>query len=120
MTKLAPEMMTHETGDTELITEDRSSIGDQMVYNASPQTRRTVLGIVAVNKRAIDYCDGCIDRRPAPTAGWDMCAREALLDSARNNGGMAPAALQACVKCADVVRTGDGKMPSHGLWPASN
>ena len=64
MTKLAPEMMTYTIDDaeaTEPIIKERLSIGVEMTRSASPQSRRTVLGIAAVNKRAIDYCDGCID-----------------------------------------------------------
>ncbi len=116
MTKLAPEMMTYD--DTEILfpNDDRSSIGTEMVSNASPESRRTVLGIVAVNQRAIDYCDGCIDGRPTPKPGWDMCAREALRDSVEQNGTMAAATLRACVSCAEITRQG-GKTPSHGLWP---
>lgn len=118
MTKLAPEMMTYTIDDaeaTEPIIKERLSIGVEMTRSASPQSRRTVLGIAAVNKRAIDYCDGCIDRRPAPKSGWDMCAREALRDSVKQNGTMAAATLQACVSCAEITRQG-GKMPSHGLY----
>lgn len=118
MTKLAPEMMTYTIDDaeaTEPIIEERLSIGVEMTRSASPQSRRTVLGIAAVNKRAIDYCDGCIDRRPAPMPGRDMCAREALRDSVKQNGTMAAATLQACVSCAEITRQG-GKMPSHGLY----
>lgn len=118
MTKLAPEMMTYTIDDaeaTEPIIKERLSIGVEMVSNASPESRRTVLGIVAVNQRAIDYCDGCIDRRPAPKSGWDMCAREALRDSVVQNGTMAAATLRACVSCAEITRQG-GKMPSHGLY----
>lgn len=118
MTKLAPEMMTYMIDDaeaTEPIIKERLSIGVEMTRSASPQSRRTVLGIAAVNKRAIDYCDGCIDRRPAPMPGRDMCAREALRDSVKQNGTMAAATLQACVSCAEITRQG-GKMPSHGLY----
>ncbi len=118
MTKLAPEMMTYTIDDaeaTEPIIKERLSIGVEMTRSASPQSRRTVLGIAAVNKRAIDYCDGCIDRRPAPMPGRDMCAREALRDSVKQNGTMAAATLQACVSCAEITRQG-GKMPSHGLY----